>query len=143
MSKLLNSEGKPIKKEVDPSQLPTTQQILKDPITKKFVFLESKDHPDQTCIGITDDTDYHGVVYKYGQVTIPDETQLGIDVLLPDFDFNSITPSQLIKQGLRNRGCETLTQFDALPSAETKQAILRFHRRLPLHLLLNHQHQHQ
>ena len=39
MTKLLNSEGKPIKKEVDPSQLPTTEQILKDPITKKFVFL--------------------------------------------------------------------------------------------------------
>tara|TARA_R110000772_G_scaffold191461_1_gene302415 strand:+ start:120 stop:545 length:426 start_codon:yes stop_codon:yes gene_type:complete len=76
MSKLLNSKGQPIKKKVDLSQLPTTEQILKDPITKKFVFLESKDHPDQTCIGLTDETDYHGVVYKYGQVTIPDETQL-------------------------------------------------------------------
>ena len=39
MTKLLNSEGKPIKKEVDLSKLPTTEQILKDPITKKFVFL--------------------------------------------------------------------------------------------------------
>ena len=76
MSKLLNSQGEPIKKEVDESKLPTVDQILKDPITKKFVFLESVDHPDQTCIGLTEETDYHGVVYKYGEVTIPDEKTL-------------------------------------------------------------------
>ena len=76
MSKLLNSEGKPIKKEVDESKLPTVDQILKDPITKKFLFLESVDYPDQTCIGLTEETDYHGVVYKYGEVTIPDEKTL-------------------------------------------------------------------
>ena len=76
MSKLLNSQGEPIKKEVDESKLPTVDQILKDPITKKFLFLESVDYPDQTCIGLTEDTDYHGVVYKYGEVTIPDEKTL-------------------------------------------------------------------
>lgn len=76
MSKLLNSQGEPIKKKVDESKLPTVDQILKDPITKKFVFLESPDYPDQTCIGLTGDTDYHGVVYKYGAVTIPDEKNL-------------------------------------------------------------------
>ena len=46
MSKLLNSQGEPIKKEVDESKLPTVDQILKDPITKKFLFLESVDYPD-------------------------------------------------------------------------------------------------
>jgi|TARA_B110001454_G_C12491210_1_gene338557 hypothetical protein len=76
MSKLLNPQGEPIKKGVDQSKLPTVDQILKDPITKKFVFLESVDHPDQTCIGLTEETDYHGVVYKYGQVTLPDEKTL-------------------------------------------------------------------
>ena len=54
-------------------QLPTKEQLLKDPITEKFVFLTSEKHPDQTCIGLTEETDYHGVVYKYGQVTLPDE----------------------------------------------------------------------
>ena len=76
MSKLLNSQGEPIKKEVDESKLPTVDQILKDPITKKFLFLESVDYPDQTCIGLTEDTDYHGVIYKYGEVTLPDEKTL-------------------------------------------------------------------
>ena len=76
MSKLVNSQGEPIKKEVDESKLPTVDQILKDPITKKFLFLESVDYPDQTCIGLTEETDYHGVVYKYGEVTIPDEKTL-------------------------------------------------------------------
>tara|TARA_B100001564_G_scaffold354059_1_gene364003 strand:- start:966 stop:1391 length:426 start_codon:yes stop_codon:yes gene_type:complete len=73
MSKLLNSQGQPIKNKVDETKLPTLEQILKDPITKKFVFLNSPNHPDQTCIGLTEETDYHGVVYKYGQVTLPDE----------------------------------------------------------------------
>jgi len=76
MSKLLNSQGKPIKNEIATARLPTVDQILKDPITKKFVFLESVDHPDQTCIGLTEETDYHGVVYKYGEVTLPDEKTL-------------------------------------------------------------------
>ena len=55
------------------SNLPTKEQILADPITKKFVFLNSNAHPDQTCIGLTSETDYHGVVYKYGKVTFPEE----------------------------------------------------------------------
>ena len=76
MSKLLNHLGEPIEKIVNESELPTTDQILQDPITKKFVFLNSETYPDQTCIGLTDETDYHGVIYKYGQVTIPDENKL-------------------------------------------------------------------
>ena len=58
------------------SSLPTTEQILKDPITKKFVFLNSKEFPNQTCIGLTEKTDYAGVIYKYGEVTLPDESKL-------------------------------------------------------------------
>ena len=73
MSKLVNHLGEPIKSEIDESKLPTANQILQDPITKKFVFLNSDAYPDQTCIGLTSETDYHGVVYKYGEVTIPDE----------------------------------------------------------------------
>jgi hypothetical protein len=76
MSKLLNHLGEPIQKLVNESELPTTDQILQDPITKKFVFLNSETYPNQTCIGLTDETDYHGVIYKYGQVTIPDENKL-------------------------------------------------------------------
>jgi hypothetical protein len=76
MSKLLNHLGEPIEKIVDESKLPTTDQILQDPITKKFVFLNSYAYPDQTCIGLTDETDYHGVIYKYGEVAIPDENKL-------------------------------------------------------------------
>ena len=76
MSKLVNHLGEPIRSEVDESKLPTAEQIMQDPITKKFVFLNSDAYPDQTCIGLTEDTDYHGVIYKYGQVTIPDEKKL-------------------------------------------------------------------
>ena len=73
MSKLLNHLGEPIGKTVDESKLPTTEQILSDPITKKFVFLNSDAYPDQTCIGLTSETDFHGVIYKYGKVTLPEE----------------------------------------------------------------------
>ena len=73
MSKLLNHLGEPIGKTVDESTLPTTEQILNDPITKKFVFLNSEAYPNQTCIGLTSETDFHGVVYKYGKVTLPQE----------------------------------------------------------------------
>ena len=58
------------------SDLPTREQLLKDPITEKFVFLTSEKYPDQTCIGLTKETDFWGVVYKYGIVTLPDETKL-------------------------------------------------------------------
>ena len=56
--------------------LPTVEQILSDPITKKFVFLNSEDYPDQTCIGLTTETDFAGVIYKYGKVTLPDESKI-------------------------------------------------------------------
>ena len=58
------------------NNLPTMEQILKDPITKKFVFLNSKEFPNQTCIGLTENTDYAGLIYKYGEVTLPDESKL-------------------------------------------------------------------
>ena len=73
MSKLLNHLGESIDNTVDESKLPSTQSILNDPITKKFVFLNSDAHPDQTCIGLTSETDFHGVVYKYGAVSFPEE----------------------------------------------------------------------
>ena len=73
MSKLLNHLGETIDNTVDESKLPSTQSILNDPITKKFVFLNSDAHPDQTCIGLTSETDFHGVVYKYGAVSFPEE----------------------------------------------------------------------
>ena len=73
MSKLLNHLGETIDNTVDESKLPTTEQILSDPITKKFVFLNSDAYPNQTCIGLTSETDFHGVVYKYGKVTLPEE----------------------------------------------------------------------
>ena len=76
MSSLLDANGQPIQKKVDESQLPTVEQILSDPITKKFVFLNSEDYPDQTCIGLTTETDYAGVIYKYGKVTLPDESKI-------------------------------------------------------------------
>ena len=76
MSSLLDANGLPIQKKVDESQLPTVEQILSDPITKKFVFLNSEDYPDQTCIGLTTETDYAGVIYKYGKVTLPDESKI-------------------------------------------------------------------
>ena len=73
MSNLVNHLGEPIGKTVDKSKLPTTEQILNDPITKKFVFLNSDAYPNQTCIGLTSETDFHGVIYKYGKVTLPEE----------------------------------------------------------------------
>ena len=73
MSKLLNHLGEPIGEMIEDVKLPTKEQILKDPITKKFVFLSSESHPDQTCIGLTSETDFHGVVYKYGEVSLPEE----------------------------------------------------------------------
>ena len=73
MSNLVNHLGEPIGKTVDDSKLPTQEQILNDPITKKFVFLNSDAHPNQTCIGLTSETDFHGVIYKYGKVTLPEE----------------------------------------------------------------------
>ena len=71
MSKLLNQFGEPI--ESTPKPLPTTEQILQDPITKKFVFLNSEAYPEQTCIGLTSETEYSGKIYKYGKVSLPEE----------------------------------------------------------------------
>ena len=79
MSKLLNHLGEPIENKVDISKLPTTEQILADPITKKFVFLESKEHPDTTAIGLTSETKWEGCIFKYGAVQLPDETKLKED----------------------------------------------------------------
>ena len=87
---LLDADGNPIKKEVDESKLPTVEQILQDSITKKFVFLTSDAYPDQTCIGLTSETDFHGVVYRYGQVTLPDESKLDANNFLWKNSSNDI-----------------------------------------------------
>ena len=80
MSELLDQFGQPIggktEKELPNTPLPNVEQLLQDPITKKFLFLNSKEEPDITAIGLTDETDYSGVVYKYGQVTLPDESKI-------------------------------------------------------------------
>ena len=104
MSKLLNSRGEPIQKEVGNSDLPTMQQILKDPITKKFVFLNSESHPNQTCIGLTDKTKYNGVVYKYGKVTLPDESTLSADKHLNlKFDYDILDTNGISKEILQGK----------------------------------------
>ena len=68
MSELLDQFGQPIggktEKELPNAPVPSVEQILQDPITKKFLFLNSKEEPDITAIGLTDETDYSGVVYK-------------------------------------------------------------------------------
>ena len=73
MSKLLNARGEVIESKVEETALPSMEQILKDPITKKFIFLESKEFPEQTCIGLTSETEYSGTIYKYGKVSLPEE----------------------------------------------------------------------
>ena len=104
MSKLLNSQGQPIERVVSQSELPTMEQILKDPITQKFVFLESKDIPNQTCIGLTEKTDYYGVVYKYGKVTLPDESTLNADKHLNlKFDYDILDTNGVSKKILEGK----------------------------------------
>jgi len=80
MSELLDQFGQPIggktEKELPNAPLPNVEQLLQDPITKKFLFLHSKEDPDVTCIGLTDETDYSGTIYKYGEVKIPDESKI-------------------------------------------------------------------
>ena len=104
MSKLLNSQGIPIERKIHESELPTAQQILKDPITQKFVFLESKDVPNQTCIGLTEKTDYSGVVYKYGKVTLPDESSLSENKHLNlKFDYDILDTNGISKEILEGK----------------------------------------
>ena len=80
MSELLDQFGQPIggktEKELPNAPLPNVEQICKTQLQRKFLFLNSKEDPDITCIGLTDETDYAGVVYKYGQVTLPDESKI-------------------------------------------------------------------
>ena len=53
MSELLDQFGQPIggktEKELPNAPLPNVEQLLQDPITKKFLFLNSKEEPDITC----------------------------------------------------------------------------------------------
>jgi len=80
------------------------EQILKDPITKKFVFLENKDIPEQTCIGLTEKTEYAGVVYKYGKVTLPDENKLMQDNHLNlKFDYDILDTNGISKEILEGK----------------------------------------
>lgn len=104
MSKLLNSQGIPIESKVDQSALPTMEQILKDPITKKFVFLQSENIPEQTCIGLTEKTEYYGVVYKYGKVTLPDESALAANKHLNlKFDYDILDTNGISKEILEGK----------------------------------------
>ena len=104
MSKLLNSQGIPIERKVDQSALPTMEQILKDPITKKFVFLQSENIPEQTCIGLTEKTEYYGVVYKYGKVTLPDESALAANKHLNlKFDYDILDTNGISKEILEGK----------------------------------------
>ena len=104
MSKLLNSQGIPIERKVDQSALPTMEQILKDPITEKFVFLQSENIPEQTCIGLTEKTEYYGVVYKYGKVTLPDESTLSANKHLNvKFDYDILDTNGVSKEILEGK----------------------------------------
>ena len=104
MSKLLNSQGIPIEKKIIPTELPTKAQILKDPITEKFVFLESENIPNQTCIGLTEKTKYNGVVYKYGKVTLPDESALSANEHLNlKFDYDILDTNGISKEILEGK----------------------------------------
>ena len=104
MSKLLNSQGIPIERKVDQSALPTMEQILKDPITEKFVFLQSENIPEQTCIGLTEKTEYYGVVYKYGKVTLPDESTLSATKHLNlKFDYDILDTNGVSKEILEGK----------------------------------------
>ena len=104
MSKLLNSQGIPIERKVDQSALPTMEQILKDPITEKFVFLQSENIPEQTCIGLTEKTEYYGVVYKYGKVTLPDESALAANKHLNlKFDYDILDTNGISKEILEGK----------------------------------------
>jgi hypothetical protein len=104
MSKLLNSQGIPIERNIQESELPTKKQILTDPITQKFVFLESKDIPNQTCIGLTEKTEYYGVVYKYGKVTLPDESALTANKHLNvKFDYDILDTNGVSKEILEGK----------------------------------------
>ena len=103
MSKLLNSQGIPIEKS-KPTKLPSREAILKDPITEKFVFLESTDIKNQTCIGLTEKTDYSGVVYKYGKVTLPDESALSANKHLNvKFDYDILDTNGVSKEILEGK----------------------------------------
>ena len=104
MSKLLNSQGIPIERNIQQSELPTKEQILADPITEKFVFLESENIPNQTCIGLTEKTEYNGVVYKYGKVTIPDESALNVNKHLNlKFDYDILDTNGVSKEILEGK----------------------------------------
>ena len=104
MSKLLNSQGIPIEKSIQEAGLPSREQLLQDPITKKFVFLESQDVKNQTCIGLTEKTDYSGVVYKYGKVTLPDESSLSKNKHLNlKFDYDILDTNGIAKEILESK----------------------------------------
>ena len=104
MSKLLNSQGIPIERNIHQSELPTRDQLLKDPITEKFVFLESENIPNQTCIGLTEKTKYNGVVYKYGKVTLPDESALSENKHLNlKFDYDILDTNGVSKEILEGK----------------------------------------
>tara|TARA_B100001063_G_scaffold71738_1_gene66051 strand:+ start:124 stop:498 length:375 start_codon:yes stop_codon:yes gene_type:complete len=86
------------------SNLPTMEQIMNDPITKKFVFLTNEEYPNQTLIGLTSETKYSGVVYKYGKVTLPDETKLTQEKHLNlKFDYDILDTNGVSKEILEGK----------------------------------------
>ena len=86
------------------SNLPTMEQIMNDPITKKFVFLTNEEYPNQTLIGLTSETKYSGVVYKYGKVTLPDETKLTQEKHLNlKFDYDILDTNGVSKEILESK----------------------------------------
>ena len=86
------------------SDLPTMKQIMNDPITKKFVFLTNEEYPNQTLIGLTSETKYSGVVYKYGKVTLPDETKLTQEKHLNlKFDYDILDTNGVSKEILEGK----------------------------------------
>jgi len=86
------------------SNLPTMEQIMNDPITKKFVFLTNEEYPNQTLIGLTSETKYSGVVYKYGKVTLPDETKLTQEKHLNlKFDYDILDTNGISQEILKGK----------------------------------------
>ena len=80
------------------------EQIMNDPITKKFVFLTNEEYPNQTLIGLTSETKYSGVVYKYGKVTLPDETKLTQEKHLNlKFDYDILDTNGVSKEILEGK----------------------------------------
>lgn len=70
---------------------------------KKFSYIESASHPDQTCIGINKG-DYAGVIYKYGKVT-PIEKD---DKLTMQFEYDIIENNAIPREKFNDKFFELI-----------------------------------